>query len=114
MISTPQGHEPVYHQYSILCDRRDDLAAYLRERGVQTGIYYPVGMHLQECFKSLGYHRGSLPVTEGICDRILSLPCHPMLTKEDVVFVAECIKTFVRAGNGGVGSHAVANAAKTR
>jgi len=110
----PEGHEPVYHQYSILCDRRDDLVTYLRERGVQSGIYYPVGLHLQKCFESLGYRRGSLPVTERICDRIVSLPCHPMLMEEDVAFVAGCVETFVAAGCGGVGSTAVADAAKTR
>ena len=110
----PQGHDPVYHQYSILCNRRDDLVACLRERGVQSGIYYPVGLHKQKCFESLGYHRGSLPVTERVCDRIVSLPCHPMLTEEDVAFVAECVETFVGAGNGDVGTAAVADAAKTR
>jgi len=109
----PDGHEPVYHQYSILCDGRDELVGYLRERGVQSGIYYPVGLHLQKCFEPLGYTRGSLPVTERICERILSLPVQPMLTEEDVAFVAECIKAFVRE-RGGVGRDVVANTAPSR
>ncbi|MEK6797481.1 MAG: DegT/DnrJ/EryC1/StrS family aminotransferase [Planctomycetota bacterium] len=86
------GH--VYHQYSILSDRRDELAAYLRDRGVGTGIYYPIPLHRQPCFAGLGYAEGSLPVTEETCRRILSIPCHPMLTEEDVRYVAGGILEF--------------------
>ena len=88
------GQQPVYHQYSILCDRRDGLVAFLRERGVGTGIYYPVPLHRQRCFASLGYGPGSLPVTEQTCSRIVSLPCHPMLTENDLQYVASCIHEF--------------------
>lgn len=88
----PVGQEPVYHQYSILCDRRDELVGYLKECGVGSGVYYPVPLHVQKCFSDLGYRVGSLPVTEDVCNRILSLPCHPMLEQEDLVYVAECIR----------------------
>ena len=90
----PDYQKAVYHQYSILCDRRDDLAIFLRERGVQSGVYYAVPLHLQRCFESLGYCRGSLPVTERTCERILSLPCHPMLADEDLQYAASCIREF--------------------
>ncbi len=90
----PDHQKAVYHQYSILCDHRDELAAFLRERGVQSGVYYAVPLHLQKCFASLGYRRGSLPVTERTCERILSLPCHPMLTDEDLSYTASCIREF--------------------
>ncbi len=100
----PAGHEPVYHQYTIMCDHRDALAAYLRERGAQSGVYYPVGLHLQECFASLGYKPGSLPVTERACGRVLSLPCHPMLSTEDVAFVAGQVQAFSVAGGSTSGS----------
>lgn len=96
-VTTPyvaDGHQPVYHQYSILCDRRDELIAFLRDRGVATGVYYPVPLHRQQCFKSLGYPKGSLPVTEKTCSRILSIPCHPMLTDDDVRYLARCIHEF--------------------
>jgi dTDP-4-amino-4,6-dideoxygalactose transaminase len=96
-VTTPfvaAGRRHVYHQYSILCDRRDALAAFLRERGVQTGIYYPIPLHLQPCFAHLGYREGSLPVSEGVAKRILSLPCHPMLGDEDAAYVASCIHEF--------------------
>lgn len=86
--------EAVYHQYSILCERRTDLADFLRGRGVDTGVYYPVPLHLQKCFASLGYRRGALPVTERTCDAILSLPCHPMLDDDDLEYVASCIHEF--------------------
>jgi len=96
-VTTPfvaAGCELVYHQYSILCDRRDELAAFLRDRGVGTGVYYPVPLHLQRCFADLGYRPGSLPVTEEVCKRILSLPCHPMLSEDDLEYVANCIGEF--------------------
>lgn len=89
-----KGNYHVYHQYSILCDRRDDLRSHLRDRGVDTGVYYPVPLHLQACFAATGCSRGALPVTEDICDKILSLPCHPMLDEEDVAYVAACLAEF--------------------
>ena len=61
-----------------------------------TGVYYPVPLHLQKCFAPLGYRRGSLPVTEGMCDMVLSLPCHPMLCDEDLEFVSSGIREFFR------------------
>jgi len=90
----PPDHKPVYHQYSILCDRRDELQAFLNDRGVATGIYYAVPLHLQRCFASLGYTTGALPVTEQTCQQILSLPCHPMLSSEDLRYVVSGIHEF--------------------
>lgn len=91
----PDGHESVYHQYSILADDRDGLVAALREQEIDAGIYYPVPLHLQKCFESLGYKRGMLPVCESVCDRVLSLPCHPMLTKEETARVADAVTALV-------------------
>lgn len=91
---TAAGHEPVYHQYSILCDRRDEHVAFLRDKNVGTGVYYPVPLHMQKCFSHLGYSSGSLPVTEDVCRRILSLPGHPMLETADLRYVADCIREF--------------------
>lgn len=106
-VTTPyvaDGHQPVYHQYSILCDRRDELITFLRDRGVATGVYYPVGLHRQRCFASLGYGPGSLPVTEQTCSWIVSIPCHPMLTDDDVRYVASCIHEFERTEARPLGS----------
>ena len=88
------GQDCVYHQYSILCDRRDELMSFLRERGVGSAVFYPVPLHLQPCFEGLGYRTGSLPVTEETCGRIMSIPCHPMLDRTDVEYVAGCIGEF--------------------
>lgn len=96
-VATPfvlDGCEHVYHQYSILCDCRDDLRAYLSEHGIGTGIYYPIPLHLQKCFANLGYRQGDLPMTEETCRRVLSLPCHPMLDEADIETVAGRISEF--------------------
>ena len=90
----PDHQHPAYHQYSILCERRDELRTFLGDRGVQSGIYYAVPLHLQKCFASEGGKPGALPVTEDVCGRVLSLPCHPMLTADDQQYVASCIHEF--------------------
>jgi dTDP-4-amino-4,6-dideoxygalactose transaminase len=99
-VITPKvadGNEHVYHQYSILCDRRDALAAHLRDRGIGSAVYYPAPLHLQKCFAQLGYKAGSLPVTEQTAARILSIPCHPMLADDDVAYVASSIADFSKS-----------------
>jgi dTDP-4-amino-4,6-dideoxygalactose transaminase len=99
-VTTPKvvdGCDHVYHQYSILSDRRDELAAYLRDRGIGSAVYYPVPLHLQKCFAHLGCKAGSLPVTEQAAARILSIPVHPMLSDDDVIFVASLVSEFCKA-----------------
>ncbi|HNQ23059.1 MAG TPA: DegT/DnrJ/EryC1/StrS family aminotransferase [Phycisphaerae bacterium] len=86
--------QAVYHQYTILADRRDELQAFLKEAGIGTVVYYPVPLHLQRCFAALGYRPGSLPATEEACRRVLSIPCHPMLEDEDLQYVAGTIARF--------------------
>jgi dTDP-4-amino-4,6-dideoxygalactose transaminase len=83
-----------YHQYSILCDRRDELQAFLADAKIGTGVYYPVPLHLQPCFSDWGYRAGALPNSEQAAKRILSLPVHPTLASEDVQRVAERIHAF--------------------
>ena len=98
-VTTPsvsEACEHVYHQYSILSDRRDELAGYLRDRGIGSAVYYPVPLHLQKCFAHLGYKPGSLPVTEQAATRILSLPCHPMLGADDLEYVSARVHEFAR------------------
>jgi len=96
-VATPhvdEHNKAVYHQYSVLCGRRDELRSFLAERGVATGVYYPIALHLQKCFASLGYRPGSLPLAERTCSEILSLPCHPMLSDDDLAYVASCVQEF--------------------
>ncbi|NOX60138.1 MAG: DegT/DnrJ/EryC1/StrS family aminotransferase [Planctomycetes bacterium] len=82
----------VFHQYSILADDRDGLREHLAKASVGSGIYYPVPLHRQPCFKHMGYNEGDFPVSEATSTRILSLPVHPMLCDADVKRVAEQVQ----------------------
>lgn len=73
---------------------RDKLAKYLGEKGVATGLHYPLPLHLQPCFEHLGYKKGDMPVTEDLADTCLSLPMFPEMTEEMVAYVAKCVKDF--------------------
>ncbi|MBV8531060.1 MAG: DegT/DnrJ/EryC1/StrS family aminotransferase [Candidatus Eremiobacteraeota bacterium] len=84
-----EGH--VYHLYVIEVDRRDDVMAALRERGVATGIHYPIPIHLQAAYADLGLSAGSFPRTERSAGRLLSLPMFPELTEEQIDLVADAI-----------------------
>lgn len=91
--------EPVFHLYVIQTEQRDVLQSYLAEQGIGTAIQYPVPVHRQPAYHRLGYEVGSLPVTEGICGRILSLPMHPHLTEQELnqvsQTIADCITNSV-------------------
>jgi len=83
----------VYHMYVIRVKQREELASHLRAEGVQTGIHYPVPLHMQPCLRS----NVELPVTEKYAKEVLSLPMHPQLTDAEIEHVASTIKTFVGA-----------------
>lgn len=82
----------VYHIFPILTDHRDSMQAYLKRNGVQTLIHYPVPPHRQECYKD--WASLSLPVTESIHDRELSLPMSPVMTAEEARRVVDLINSF--------------------
>ncbi|MFH1905626.1 MAG: DegT/DnrJ/EryC1/StrS family aminotransferase [bacterium] len=84
----------VFHLFVIQCDRRDELLAFLTERGIQCGIHYPVPIHLHQAFASLGFKKGNFPVSEMLADRILSLPMFPEITDEQIDSVVKVIKEF--------------------
>ncbi len=88
----------VYHLYVIQAPRRDELQAWLKSKGIFTGIHYPVPIHLQKAFAHLGYREGMLPVTEKAVGSILSLPMFAELTDDEIMAVAEAIKEFYSAG----------------
>jgi dTDP-4-amino-4,6-dideoxygalactose transaminase len=87
----------VNNQYVIAAERRDELKHYLAGRGVGTEIYYPLPLHLQQCFAELGYRRGDFPVAECAAARVLALPVHSALSQDDLSFVAEAIVDFYRS-----------------
>ena len=83
-----------YHRYVVRVPRRDELAAFLKERGVGTGIYYPVPIHKQPPWKETWGTEPSLPVAEKVCGEILALPLYPELTDEQLAHVVESIEAF--------------------
>jgi dTDP-4-amino-4,6-dideoxygalactose transaminase len=96
----PYG-EHVYHLYVVRSARRDELQAFLKERGIGTLVHYPVPIHLQPCFAHLGYRRGQFPRAEEAASRILSLPIFVGMTEEEAEHVARTIGELVKAGRSG-------------
>jgi len=91
------GTTHVYHQYVVRCadpSVRYRLMAHLSERGIQTAVHYPVPVHLQPAYANRLRGSHSLPITEEVCPRILSLPLFPELTDEEIGLVAKTIETF--------------------
>jgi dTDP-4-amino-4,6-dideoxygalactose transaminase len=87
----------VYHQYVISVknkEERDNLKKFLKENGIETGIYYPLGLHLQKCFENLGHKEGDFPITEKATRTTLALPMFPELTKYEQEYVVNKIKEF--------------------
>lgn len=100
-IQLPQDkaeERPAYHTFVIQADRRDELASFLAERGVDTKIHYPIPIHRQPVAKDLGCVPGALPVTERQSKRILSLPIYPALGKENIDYISQCIHDFYQKG----------------
>jgi dTDP-4-amino-4,6-dideoxygalactose transaminase len=94
MPTVAEGNYHVYNQFTIRAERRDALREHLTDQGIGTGVYYPVPLHLQACFAELGYARGDLPVTERLCDEVLSLPVFPELGEARLARVAEAVTSF--------------------
>ena len=99
-VSTPAtapGVEHVFHLYVIEVDDRSALQRHLRASGVETGIHYPVPIHLQPAYRSLGDGPGTFPVTERGAARILSLPLYPDMPPEAVAHTAASVRAFFTA-----------------
>ncbi len=84
----------VYHRYVVRTPKRDELREFLKGRGIGTGIHYPLPIHRQEAWRLEGYPSRSLPVSERICDEILSIPLFPEMREDEVDYVIESVREF--------------------
>ena len=88
----------VFHQYTMVLDGldRDEMKAYLESKGVPAMIYYPVPLHLQKAYRDERYNEGDFPVTEQLCASVLSLPMQTELDEEQLSYITDTVKTFVK------------------
>jgi dTDP-4-amino-4,6-dideoxygalactose transaminase len=86
----------IFHQYVIRVPQRKQLRQFLSEEGVGTDIYYPLPLHLQECYSFLKHRRGDFPISEKASEEVLALPIYPELTEEEQMFVVDRIKAFYK------------------
>jgi dTDP-4-amino-4,6-dideoxygalactose transaminase len=93
---TDPANEHIFHQYTLRVERRDELQAHLKAKGVGSAVYYPVPLHRQACFAHLGYREGSLPEAERAAREVLSLPVYPELTTAQLDYVIDAIRGFYR------------------
>ena len=90
-----KNNRHIFNQYVIRTPRRDQLKAALEDKGVSTEVYYPVPMHLQECFSFLGYGPGAFPESESAAKETLALPIYPELTEPQAEYVVQCVRDFL-------------------
>ncbi|MFA5363265.1 MAG: DegT/DnrJ/EryC1/StrS family aminotransferase [Candidatus Omnitrophota bacterium] len=88
----------VYHIYCLRAVNRDGLVDYLKKEGVGVMVHYPIPLHLQEAYKSLGYKQGDFPAAEKAAKEIVSLPMYPFLRPVQIRFVVSSIKQYNKAG----------------
>jgi UDP-N-acetyl-2-amino-2-deoxyglucuronate dehydrogenase len=89
------GSVPCYHQFAIRVEKRDELLNFLKENGIEASVYYPRPLHIQKCFEYLGYKVGDLPVSESVCNSVLSLPLFPEMTEEQINFIILKVREFL-------------------
>ncbi|MDR3166100.1 MAG: DegT/DnrJ/EryC1/StrS family aminotransferase [Synergistaceae bacterium] len=92
-----EGNRHTYHQYVVKAKRRDELNAFMAERGITTRVYYPLALHLQPCFAYLGYGKGDFPAAEKLTEEVLALPMFPELTMPEQERVVSTIAEFYRS-----------------
>ncbi|NOZ64830.1 MAG: DegT/DnrJ/EryC1/StrS family aminotransferase [Caldiserica bacterium] len=93
---SPSYSRGVYHLYVIRTSERDELKNFLQEKGVGTGLHYPLPLHLQDSLRYLGYQEGAFPVSERTAREIISLPLYPEMEEVEVKYVIDSIKEFFR------------------
>lgn len=91
-----EGNESTFNQYVVRAERRDQLRRHLADNGIGSAIYYPVPLHLQECFRYLGWEKGALPESELAAEQTLALPVYPELPRDKQEYVIEKVGEFLR------------------
>jgi len=94
--AAPTDKSHVFNNYCIRAECRDELKLFLAEAGIQSEIYYPLPLHLQQCFADLGYRRGDFPRAELASTQVLALPLYPELTAAQQETVVDTIAKFYR------------------
>ena len=98
LVQTRPESTPVRHLYTIRVERRDALREQLQARGIETGVHYPVPLHLHPAYAFLGHRQGDFPVSESACETIVSLPNYPMLSDGQVEAVIAAVLECCGAG----------------
>ncbi len=96
-VKTPvirKDAETIYNQYTLVAENRDALLKRLQEYNIGCAIYYPLPLHLQECFEYLGYKKGDFPISEEIAEKVISIPIFSELTREAQDYVVKTIEEF--------------------
>lgn len=87
-----EENDAVYHQYVLQSDNREEMLTKLKEKGIATGVYYPVPLHLQKVYADLGYKEGDMPVAEYLSHRTFAIPVYPELNEEQIQYIVDSIK----------------------
>ena len=95
-LPVAKANRHIYNQFIVRAERRDELLAHLRARDVGTEVYYPVPLHLQECFRGLGHREGDFPESERAAKETLALPIYPDLTDDMAAWVVDSMAEFYR------------------
>ena len=95
--ATADYAEHIFHLYVVRVNNREALMDHLRERGIASGLHYPIPIHLQPAYGELGYKQGDFPITEAYAETILSLPIFPELDDDKVAYVVEAIRDFFQS-----------------
>ena len=90
----PEGYRHSFHLYVLQSDKREKIVSYLNEKGIEARVYYPLPLHLQECFKYLGYKPGDFPKAENASRKSFAIPVYPELTAEEKNYIATTLKSF--------------------
>jgi dTDP-4-amino-4,6-dideoxygalactose transaminase len=92
-----ENTNPVYHLYPLLVESRKNFMDHLKQKGISTGIHYPIPLHLQQAFSYLGHKEGDFPISEKICFNEVSLPIYPYMNHEDVHYVCDVITNYFKS-----------------